>query len=249
MHKIRMTLTKMYMKALLSTPEGRAHVLNQIADAEDNGEARLFDDAIALVDDPKLQRMIKRHREDEVRHGQLFRACVEKTGVEPGPVPERMQVLFHINEAMGGFLQKPMKGTEDVMTAYLILQALEERAMEQFEISGALFEQYDAETAEVFRSVAKDEARHLRYCVAISRRYAPDEPTRLRALQRMRKLEAESFRKSGKANMDYVRSRRMITKPRDRWMVSVFQALSERSSALPYTGYGLPGYGQKISLA
>jgi len=79
---------------------GRAHVLNQIAEAEDNGEARVFDDAIALVDDPALKKLIARHRDDEIRHGQLFRAALKRTNVDPGPVPDELKIIDRISRKM-----------------------------------------------------------------------------------------------------------------------------------------------------
>ena len=62
-----------YMKKLFSSPEGRAHVLAQAADGESSGESAIFNNALAHVDDPELQRVIRRHREDELRHERLFR--------------------------------------------------------------------------------------------------------------------------------------------------------------------------------
>ena len=68
------SLNLRYMKKLFSSPEGRAHVLAQAADGEASGESAIFENALALVDDPELQRVIQKHRSDEQRHEQIFRA-------------------------------------------------------------------------------------------------------------------------------------------------------------------------------
>ena len=62
-----------YMKKLFSSPEGRAHVLAQAADGESSGESAIFTNALAHVDDPELQRVIRRHREDELLQALLRR--------------------------------------------------------------------------------------------------------------------------------------------------------------------------------
>ncbi|HZS42288.1 MAG TPA: hypothetical protein VFF06_35905, partial [Polyangia bacterium] len=74
---LRAWMTLRFTKRLLATPEGRAHVLNQIADAESNGENQVFEHILAHVDDPQLRKLIEKHQADEIRHEKLFRACVE----------------------------------------------------------------------------------------------------------------------------------------------------------------------------
>ncbi len=48
----------------------------------------------------------------------------------------------------------------------------------------------DPLTADVLVEVARDEARHLRYCHAIARRYAPDEAVHRETLRHYRNVEA-----------------------------------------------------------
>ena len=100
---LREYLTHRFMKALLKTPEGRAHLLNQVADAEDNGEASIFDQALSWVTDPKLKRIIDHHRSDEIRHGQLLRARRDATGAKVEPVPDHLKILDRIDAKLGGF--------------------------------------------------------------------------------------------------------------------------------------------------
>jgi len=124
--KPNLILTKMFFESVVRTPKGRALILNQIADAEDNGEAQVFDQALAKVDDSKLAKMIERHRDDEIRHGRLFRECIARTGFDPGPVPAETKLLDRMNRALGGFFDAPIEDTRGVMRAYLILQVIEE---------------------------------------------------------------------------------------------------------------------------
>src|SRR5262245_10380525 len=101
-------LTLRFMGQLAETPAGRAHLLNQVADAEDNGESEIFARLLSQVDDPELKKMIAKHQEDEVRHGALFRARRDATGVVTGPVPENLRLLDRLDRAAGGFLTRPI---------------------------------------------------------------------------------------------------------------------------------------------
>src|SRR5688500_8025215 len=89
------------MRQVVRTPEGRALLLAQTADTEDNGEAALFDQAEALVDDPRFRKMIARHKADEIEHGRLFRECAERQGVPVHPVPRELKMLEHLDTECG----------------------------------------------------------------------------------------------------------------------------------------------------
>lgn len=230
-------LTERYIARMLETPRGQAHILSQIAEAEDNGEARVFDDALLLVDDPKLAKMIERHREDELRHGRLFRECMARTGVDPGPVPVELRAIDRVAEALGGFFDRPLEGPRDVMTAYLVLQVLEERALEQFPMYARAFRGIDAQTARTFEEVAADEERHLRYCHAISRRYAPSEEVLTSELARLRVLEARAFKATQQANMRYVAQHDVMPPGLVRSMWQLLGAFAARLDRIPLTTF------------
>jgi rubrerythrin len=234
---LKKTLTKLYMTEMLRTPRGQAHLLNQIAEAEESGEARVFDDALAHVDDPKLQKMIELHREDEIRHGLLFRECLARTGVDPGPVPADLKALDRIDRKMGGFFERDIKDGYGVMQAYLILQVIEERAIEQFSMVEPVFRKYDAKTADVFKEVAADEQRHLKYCHAITKRYAPDQTTLERELGRLRQLEAEAHLETEQANTRYAFEHDLLTPGFPRWLWRNVTRFGERRSVLPLTQF------------
>jgi rubrerythrin len=199
----REQMTLSFARRLLATPEGRAHVLNQIADAESNGESQVFEHVLAHVDDPKLRKMIEKHQADEVRHEQMFRACLKKTGLDPGPVPSHLKLIDRLDRAVGGFFAQPITDGRGVAEAYLMLQVIEERAVTQFKIFEQAFREIDPEIADTFVAVARDEERHLKYCHAIAKRYAPDDATREATLARFRRLEAQAFADNSAANMQH----------------------------------------------
>ncbi len=207
---IQESLTLAYFERLVSSPEGRAHVLATCADAEASDEGALFDRLLTWVDDPELAKLVKVHQQDELRHAEMFLACLARTGVPAPTVPEHLKLLKRIDDLLGGMMEKPMTSREDVMRAYLLLQVIEERASTQFGLHVRAYRKVDPKTAEVVERIAKDEARHLKYCRAISRRYAPDEDTLRRELGRLREVEGRAFAANSRANMDYVRERGFV---------------------------------------
>lgn len=237
---LQQTLSKTITKQVLQTPRGRAWFLSQIAEAEDNGEAALFDEAAEIVDDPRFAKMIRRHQEDEIRHGQRFRAALRKQGVDLGPVPEDVQVLKHIDDALGGFLSRPLTTIDDVRRAYLVLQAVEERAVAQFGLYGPLFQSIDPEIAEIFREVTADEVRHLRYCKAITRHYARSEAELAEELAEMRRVEAAAFRKMEMANTAHIQRLGLIENPLVRLVLGGLSRLDRLARPRPAALSGAP---------
>lgn len=84
---LRDRLDLSFLRFLLKSPEGRQHVLSQVADAESSGEARIFEQALARVEDADLQRMIRRHQADELRHAEIFLAREAATKLPRGWSP------------------------------------------------------------------------------------------------------------------------------------------------------------------
>jgi rubrerythrin len=207
LNAIRQALTLSYLRHLASTQAGRGFILSQVADAESSGESQVFEQALAKVDDPQLAGMIRKHQADEIRHAALFLACEARNGLPPRTVPAELKLIDRLDQRLGHPLSRSIESSEGVMRAYLLLQVLEERAISQFEQFIAAFREVDPQTAAVFEEVRADEERHLKYCHAISRRYAPDETTRLSALARMRQAEAEAYRENQAANMQFTMAR------------------------------------------
>ena len=188
---LRERLSLRFIGRVITSDNGRAHLLNQCADAEGNGENGFFEHILSHVDDPALERMITKHRDDELRHEQMFLAARDRTGLDPGPVPNELKLIDRLDRAVGGFFAQPIRDRRDIMQAYLMLQVIEERALTQFSLFEVVFRGVDDETADAIAEIARDEERHLKYCHAIARRYAPDERTRA---QRYRAAPARGAR-------------------------------------------------------
>ena len=156
---------------------------------------------------PELQRRIRRHQADEIRHAELFRGCLARTGVAAEEVPAELRIVDRLDAALGGFLERPITDRSGVMEAYLILQVIEERAVTQFPVFIQAFADTDPETARTLAEVTRDEERHLLDCEAISRKYAPSEEARLVALDRLRIAEARVFKANQGANLRHTLGR------------------------------------------
>src|SRR5205807_2222762 len=159
-------------RRLVETPVGRSLVLRQIADAEGNGENRIFEHVLDAVSDREVRRMVEKHKADELGHERLFLDCAARAGDATTPVPASLRIIERIDRAAGDIFARNADRRVSVMEAYLMLQTIEERAVRDFATYVRVFDEVDAETASVLRGVARDEERHLRYCDAISRRYA-----------------------------------------------------------------------------
>src|SRR5437762_14319499 len=107
----RMTLLERlnlrYMKKLFSSAEGRAHVLAQAADGESSGESAIFENALGLVDDPELQRVIQKHRSDELRHEQIFRRRLAAQNA-PFELCDDLRFVKRLARELGGIIDRPI---------------------------------------------------------------------------------------------------------------------------------------------
>jgi rubrerythrin len=205
-------IRRAFLRRLIATARGRAHVLSLMVAAEEADEAGVFDQLMQKADDPELRRRIERHRDDELRHAALFRACIERNGVAPGPVPDNLMLIRHIARVAGkkfatGMAARSAAGIasrEDVMNTYALLLAIEERGVQQFPLIGSEFSLVgDRETADTFAKVTEDERRHTKYCRAIGRRYAPDEATWQRAIAEHRAIEKQAFAEVSRQGLAY----------------------------------------------
>jgi hypothetical protein len=244
---IRDRLSMAFMKRVVATPEGRAHILRELADAEGNGENGFFENVLAQVNDPALRQMIRKHKEDELRHEQMFLACAARTGVPAQPIPPEVKYVERIFDAVG-FYEQPIRSDEDIMNAYLLLQAVEERSVVQFKLFEQVFADLDPLTAATFAAIGKDEERHIKYCHAIARKYAPDAATHDKKLAEMRDLEARAFAENSRANMDHVFSRNWFAGGAiAKWF---FRTLSRfNRDALPYTPFATEAPKQLSAVA
>jgi rubrerythrin len=209
---IEAVIARSFMRSLVSHPAGRAHVLSLMVAAEEGDEVGVFDQLIRKADDPELAKLVRRHKEDEERHAAMYRACLARNGLAERPIDDRLLIIREVGrEAGGAFAAGLAEGSadgiatrEDVMNTYAVLLAIEERGVERFPLIGAEFRRIgDHETADTFDRITADEVRHTKYCAAIGRRYAPDEATWQRAVEKHRAIEARAFARVGIAGMAY----------------------------------------------
>jgi len=245
---LRDELASRFLRDLLAGAAGRAFVLNQAAVAEATDEGHVFDvvlsaaralrgDDAGLDEDPQLDKTIVKHRDDELRHAELFRGCVARQGVDPGDVPARLRLVDAIDRETGGVASAPIVDRLGVMRAYLVLQVIEERAVHQFGLVEPAMRPFDPQSAAVLRSVLDDERRHVKYCRAVSRRYAPDPLTLAEELGRFRLAEARAFRDHSRRNMTHILDAGLVESPFKTAMWRGVVALSSRSKELPFTPF------------
>jgi rubrerythrin len=218
-----------YLQQMFRTPEGRAHILAQAADSEHSGESAIFQQLLQRVDDPELQRVITRHRDDELRHERMFRARLAAQNAR-WELPAELQLVQRIDREAGGVIDRPIRTDRDVLEAYSFLQALEERAVFSFGLFIAAMRGPDPESAAVFEQILEDEKRHLKYCVAVAKRYAVSEAERLETLERMRAAEARAFKDNQLANMSFTLSHGWVG---GAFETALWRAVRALATALP----------------
>ena len=187
-----------FLDRLAASPRGRAYILAFLAGAEEADEVGVFDHLLARVDDPELQRMVRRHRDDELEHGARFHACVARQGLA-APPPEAPNVIGYIDRELGGFGDAFVADDRSVMEAYVLLQVIEERGVLQYPIIARAMAKYDPHCANEIMEIVADEHRHIKYAIAISRRYADSDAVLADTLVRLRAAEARAFEAHGRA--------------------------------------------------
>lgn len=191
-----------FLTRLVAIPLGRQHMLSISVDAEDGDEGGIFEQLADCVDDPKLRRIVERHRDDETRHAQLFRECLHRLGLEKQSIPDELRIIHQIAAQTGG-VERGVHTASDIVVTYAMLLAIEERGVEQFPRIAEAFRTVDPETADVYLRVARDERGHMRYCETIGRHYAGDDATWKQALDAARTVEEAAFLQVGIANLTY----------------------------------------------
>jgi rubrerythrin len=206
---LEMQLGRLMFRALVSHAEGRAFVLSLMVAAEEGDEAGVFDEMARRAGDPELERLIRRHQDDERRHAALYRACLSRNGLEMLPIPDDLLIIRQVTREAGHVFASDgapeSARRRDVMETYALLLAIERRGVERFPVIGAEFRRLgDHETADTFDQVTEDERRHTKYCEAIGRRFSADEGEWGRAVARYRDVERRAFRRTGAATFAYI---------------------------------------------
>jgi rubrerythrin len=196
-----------FLSELLATPAGRRHMLSISVDAEEGDEGGIFDQLADTVDDPKLRRIVERHRDDEVRHARLFRGCLARLDFELQPLPDDLKVIRQIAASTTRGTEHRVHTTDDVVATYAVLLAIEQRGVEQFPLIADAFRPFDPDTADVYERVTRDERGHVRYCDTIGRHYAKDASTWDQVCAVARTVEERAFAAVGEANLSYCAER------------------------------------------
>jgi rubrerythrin len=200
------SIGRAFLAQLVASPEGRAHLLSISVDAEEGDEGDLFGQLAEFVEDPKLRRIVERHRDDEVRHALLYRGCLDRLGLEKQEIPDELKIIRQIAAATGRS-DVSITAPSDVVATYALLYVIEQRGVERFPRIADAFREVDPETADVYERVTRDERGHVRYCETVGSSYAADAGEWQEAVARARALEEEAFFAVGLANIAYCADR------------------------------------------
>jgi rubrerythrin len=190
-------IQRRFLNRLVASRDGLAFLLSFMVDAEEADEAGVFDRLLARVDDPELARLVRKHRDDEARHAEMLRGSLERLGLPFVRIPEETRVVPMLDRALGGFAESFVRGDAGIMEAYTLLQVIEERGVRQFPLLAGAIRAVDRDTADVIDRITADEARHVKYAIAIARRYAPDAAAHAATLARFREAEEKTFLEHG----------------------------------------------------
>jgi hypothetical protein len=193
-------------RGLVSHAAGRAFVLSLMVAAEEGDESGVFDQLARRADDPELEKLIRRHQDDERRHAAMYRSCLTRNGLDVQSVPDELLIIRAVACEAGVTVAAGSADAialrRDVMNTYALLLAIEKRGVQRFPLIGAEFRRIgDHETADTFDRVTEDERRHTKYCEAIGRRYAADEQEWQGAVAMHRGIEGRAFRRVGRATV------------------------------------------------
>jgi rubrerythrin len=204
--------TRMYQQA-----GAKAYVLSAYADAEGSGEGQVFDRALSRASDPELARMIRKHQDDELRHERMFEDRRKALGLPRMVVPAHLKTVDRLSAEAGGILDQPMDNDGAVAQAYALLYLVEERAYSEFGLAQAAFaETGDPQTAAMLGEIARDEERHLRYCLAVGRRYAGSAAAFRARVEALRPLEGRVYAAQSRGTVEHLLARGDLVLPR--WM-------------------------------
>ena len=214
---------------IFAQPAAMAFALSSYADAEASGEGKVFERALLHVQDERLRRMIRRHRDDETRHAFMLENRREALGLAAIPVPEHLKLIDILSREAGGLLDLPMDQDEHVADVYALLYVVEERALDEFaRVAENLDRVGDAVTAQLFRDIGRDEERHLRYCEAIGRRYMGEAFAA--RLDEMRAIEQQVYGKQTREWMGHMLDRGFLNLPL--WLDATLRTLNVVGGAL-----------------
>lgn len=121
----------------------------------------------ALTPDAELAAKIRRHGEDEEKHGRLFQALLRKRALESIPVPPDVNYTKRLEREGIGLSHARLRQSEPLTDEEIIIylvhsRVTEQRAAEEVELQSRVFGD-DPELGRAVRMIAADEVRHLSY--------------------------------------------------------------------------------------
>ena len=121
----------------------------------------------ALTADAELATRIRRHGEDECKHGRLFEALLRKRGLEAGEVAPAVNYTRLLEGQGVGLSHQRLSRDEPLSDEEIIVYLVHSRVTEQ-RAAEEVAEQYrifadDPELGRAVKLIAADEARHLAY--------------------------------------------------------------------------------------
>jgi hypothetical protein len=201
--KLAITLNRRYLYSVARDVDALRFFLNNAADAESNGEGTIFTRVKPYLDG-QIAKLVDRHSADEVRHEAMLEKALHSLGGVRSEVPAELRMVERMGEAAGNIFDRELTGPEDVAKAYLLLYAVERRAIERFTLMEEALREVYPEIADVFAQIGKDERTHMKYCVAVSKDALPDETAWTKMRDEMVELEATVFTKNSRAFMKHM---------------------------------------------
>jgi rubrerythrin len=214
-----------FFDGLAASPRGLAYLYKFYVGCEEGGEQGIFDRLAERVDDPELHRLVRKHRDDEVRHAALFRGLQARLGIPDDELPDPVPLVPYIEREIGEIRERSIDDRAAVLEAYTMLQVIEESGVCLYPMFARTLARFDPEAAPVVSAIAEDERRHIKYAEAIRRRYAPDPKTADDTLRRYREAEKRGSAKHGRAMVEQVVSHGLISRRADRLLFAPFAAL------------------------
>lgn len=151
---------------ILATPDALAFVVNLLVAGEHDGCAGL-DRVAELIPEPATRRRVRRHYEEEERHGVLFAERLRRLGRSPEPIPFELDYVAQLHADGWGLPRArladatPLSPEEEVLV-FCSSRVDEERGIREMgELREALRD--DTDTVAVLDEILRDERGHVGY--------------------------------------------------------------------------------------
>ena len=212
MEKLSINLNRRYLRSVVRDVGALRFFLNNSADAESNGEASIFERVQPFLEG-QIAKLVQRHAADEVRHAKMLTDALLSVGGTPEIPEEKFRLVERTGEAAGDIFNKPLENGYDVAKVYLLLYAIERRAIERFTLMEEALREVYPEIADVFARISKDEKVHMHYCVAVSKAALPDEDEWTALRDEMVEIEAQVFTRQSAMFMNHLIDNVFTTMP------------------------------------